>query len=95
MTEASGLISIDPLNGPGTEGSVGWALPYTKVDILSLNDDGSLGKPCNWGNWRISIYGDHVSPGYLNKQQNIRVFDNKHLNLETLDIKMPVEKFYC
>ena len=88
MTEASGLISIDPLNGPGTEGSVGWALPYTKVDILSLNDDGSLGKPCKIGEIGvISIYGDHVSPGYLNKQQNIRVFDNKYLNSGDLGYK--------
>ena len=72
MTEASGLISIDPLNGPGTEGSVGWALPYTKVDILNLNDDGSLGETCKIGEIGvISINGDHVSPGYLNKQQNI------------------------
>ena len=88
MTEASGLISIDPLNGPGTEGSVGWALPYTKVDILNLNDDGSLGKPCKIGEIGvISIYGDHVSPGYLNKQQNIRVFDNKYLNSGDLGYK--------
>ena len=88
MTEASGLISIDPLDGPGTESSVGWALPYTKVDILSLNDDGSLGEQCKIGEIGvISIYGDHVSPGYLNKQQNIGVFDNKYLNSGDLGFK--------
>ena len=55
MTEASGLISIDPLNGPGTEGSVGWALPYTRVDILGLNDDGSLGETCKIGEITVSF----------------------------------------
>jgi len=88
MTEASGLVSIDPLSGPGKDGSVGWALPYTKVDILSLSDDGSLGDPCKIGEIGvISIYGDHVSPGYLNKQQNIGVFDNKYLNSGDLGYK--------
>ena len=88
MTEASGLISIDPLNGPGTEGSVGWALPYTKVDILGLNDDGSLGETCKVGEIGvISINGDHVSPGYLNKEQNSGVFDNKYLNSGDLGYK--------
>ena len=28
MTEASGLIAIDPVAGDGGIGSVGWALPY-------------------------------------------------------------------
>jgi len=88
MTEASGLISIDPLNGPGTEGSVGWALPYTRVDILGLNDDGSLGETCKVGEIGvISINGDHVSPGYLNKEQNSGVFDNKYLNSGDLGYK--------
>ena len=30
MTEASGLVSIDPLSGPGAVGSVGWALRIRK-----------------------------------------------------------------
>ena len=38
MTESSGLVSIDPLSGPGSVGSVGWALPYTKVEVLRLNE---------------------------------------------------------
>ena len=47
MTETSGLVSIDPTSGPGSKGSVGWALPYTKVEILRLNDDGNLGDRCD------------------------------------------------
>ena len=39
MTEASGLISIDPLCGSGGPGSVGWSLPYTTVDVVKLNVD--------------------------------------------------------
>ena len=35
----------------------------------------------------ISINGDHVSPGYLNKEQNSGVFDNKYLNSGDLGYK--------
>ena len=47
MTETSGLVSIDPTSGPGSKGSVGWALPYTNVEILRLNDDSTLGNRCD------------------------------------------------
>ena len=36
MTEASGLIAIDPVAGEGGIGSVGWALPYTRVEVRRL-----------------------------------------------------------
>ena len=36
MTEASGLIAIDPVAGSGGEGSVGYALPYTRVVVRRL-----------------------------------------------------------
>ena len=95
MTEASGLVSIDPLSGPGSVGSVGWALPYTKVDILSLNDDGSLGKPCGINEIGvIAIHGEHVSPGYLNKKQNNGVFNNKYLNSGDLGYKDSKGRIY-
>ena len=71
MTEASGLVSIDPLSGAGSDGSVGWALPYTQVDILRLNEDGSLGAPCAADEIGvIAIQGQHVSPGYLDPRHN-------------------------
>jgi fatty-acyl-CoA synthase len=34
MTESSGLVSIAPLCGPRSVGSVGWALPYTPLEFF-------------------------------------------------------------
>ena len=88
MTEASGLICIDPPCGDGAAGSVGWALPYTQVDILRLNADGTLGDVCATDEIGvIAIRGDHVSPGYRDPAQNKGVFDAGVLNSGDLGYK--------
>ncbi|MEP2718915.1 AMP-binding protein [Pseudophaeobacter sp.] len=88
MTEASGLISIDPPEGEGTPGSVGWALPYTQVEVLRQNADGSLGEVCPADEIGvIAIRGGHVSPGYKDPHHNIGVFENGQLNSGDLGYK--------
>lgn len=88
MTEASGLISIDPPFGKGTSGSVGWALPYTQVDVLKLNADGSLGGVCDVEEIGvIAIRGDHISPGYRDPAHNDGVFAQGMLNSGDLGYK--------
>ena len=88
MTEASGLISIDPVCGQGTKGSVGWALPYTQVDVLKLGADGSLGEVCETDEIGvIAISGDHVSPGYKDPAHNAGVFSDGVLNSGDLGYK--------
>lgn len=88
MTEASGLVSIDPFAGPGGMGSVGWALPYTHVDILHMNADESLGEPCATDEIGvIAIKGDHISPGYRDPKHNDGVFDAGQLNSGDLGYK--------
>ena len=88
MTEASGLISIDPVCGQGTKGSVGWALPYTQVDVLKLGADGSLGEVCETDEIGvIAIRGDHVSPGYKDPAHNAGVFSDGALNSGDLGYK--------
>jgi len=88
MTEASGLISIDPVSGQGTTGSVGWALPYTQVDVLKLEADGSLGGVCDVDEIGvIAIRGDHVSPGYKDPSHNVGVFSDGALNSGDLGYK--------
>ncbi len=47
MTEAAGLIAIDPVAGPGYPGSVGTRLPYTEVVVRRLAADGSPGDPAH------------------------------------------------
>jgi fatty-acyl-CoA synthase len=75
MTEASGLIAIDPVAGTGGVGSVGWALPYTQVVVRRLQADGRLGPECEPQEIGvITVRGPHVSPGYRNKVHDDGVF---------------------
>ena len=95
MTESSGLVSIDPLSGVGSVGSVGWPLPYTQVDILRLNNGGSLGTPCETDEIGvITIKGEHVSPGYRDPAHNTGVFDNGWLNSGDLGYKDTEGRIY-
>lgn len=81
MTEASGLIAIDPVAGTGGVGSVGWALPYTRVVVRKLEANGRLGSPCATNEIGvITVLGPHVSPGYRNAEHNAGVFDGGVLN---------------
>ncbi|SEA21291.1 AMP-binding protein [Variovorax sp. YR216] len=81
MTEASGLIAIDPVAGEGGAGSVGWALPYTRVEVRRLEANGRLGPVCAPGEIGvITARGPHVSPGYRNPEHDAGVFDDGLLN---------------
>jgi fatty-acyl-CoA synthase len=81
MTEASGLIAIDPVAGSGHVGSVGWALPYTRVTIRRLEASGRLGDLCPRGDIGvITVEGPHVSPGYRNPEHDAGVFQDGVLN---------------
>ena len=95
MTESSGLVSIDPLSGPGSVGSVGWALPYTKVEVLHLNEDGSLGEPCTTDEIGvITILGDHITPGYRDPEHNEGTIDAGRLNSGDLGYKDAQGRIY-
>ncbi|MBB3175682.1 AMP-binding protein [Variovorax sp. Sphag1AA] len=81
MTEASGLIAIDPVAGEGGAGSVGWALPYTRVEVRRLEASGRLGPVCAPGEIGvITARGPHISPGYRNPEHDAGVFDDGTLN---------------
>lgn len=81
MTEASGLIAIDPAGSTGGEGSVGWPLPYTQVQVRRLGADGVPGALCDVDEVGVvCIQGPHVSPGYRNPEHNQGVFDGGTLN---------------
>lgn len=95
MTEASGLISIDPACGEGAAGSVGWALPYTQVEVLRQNAGSSLGAVCDVGEIGvIAISGDHISPGYSDPKYNDDVFNAGQLNSGDLGYKDAQGRLY-
>src|SRR5882672_1426101 len=81
MTEASGLIAIDPVAGDGGIGSVGWPLPYTQVVVCRLEAGNRLGPPCATNEIGvITVRGAHVSPGYRNPEHDRGVFEDGVLN---------------
>ena len=81
MTEASGLIAIHPLGDAGGDGSVGWALPYTRVVVCRLDAAGRPGAPCAPNEVGvITVHGPHVSPGYRDPAHDAGVFDGGVLN---------------
>jgi fatty-acyl-CoA synthase len=81
MTEASGIIAIDPVAGPGCAGSVGFPLPYTEVEVRRLGADGSLGETCAEREVGVlTVRGPTVSPGYRNPEHDRGVFVDGMLN---------------
>ncbi|MGO8995893.1 MAG: AMP-binding protein, partial [Polyangiaceae bacterium] len=81
MTEASGLIAIDPAAGAGAIGSVGWPLPYTRAEVRRLDASGRLGPLCDTGEIGvILVRGAHVSPGYRNAEHDAGVFEDGALH---------------
>lgn len=88
MTEASGLLSIDPLAGDCGVGSVGWALPYTEVAVRRFSAAGGLGETCDVDEVGvITARGEHISPGYSNAEHNADVFQDGSLNTGDLGYK--------
>ena len=81
MTEASGIISIDPVGSEGGAGSVGFRLPYTQVVVRRLNADGSLGDACAPGEIGVlTVRGPTVSPGYRDATHDRGVIEGGTLN---------------
>jgi fatty-acyl-CoA synthase len=81
MTEAAGVISVDPTCGERTLSSVGYRIPYTEIAIRRLNSDGTLGEVCAPNEVGVlTVKGPTVSPGYKDQAQNAGVFDGATLN---------------
>jgi fatty-acyl-CoA synthase len=90
MTETSGLIAIDAVAGQGGAGSVGWALPYTEVQVRRLGEDGALGEVCDPGEVGvIAVRGPTVSPGYRDAAHDAGVLEGGVLNTGDLGYTDP------
>jgi fatty-acyl-CoA synthase len=87
MTEASGVISIDPVAGPGAPGSVGIRLPYTEVVVRRLSSPAGedtdlqgpagLGQECGPGEiGAVTVRGPNVSPGYQDSAHDAGTFED-------------------
>ncbi len=77
LTEATCLVSVNPLNGERKVGSVGLPIPYVQVRILDFDDDGNVIRECGHGEGgEICISGLGVLPGgtYLEAVRNEGLF---------------------
>jgi fatty-acyl-CoA synthase len=87
MTESSGLLSIDPVAGPGARGSVGVSLPYLEVKVLRQEADG-LGGECDPGEiGQVVATGAPVSPGYRNRAHDASTLRDGMLNTGDLGFR--------
>jgi len=81
MTETGGLTAVSPAAGTPAAGSVGIRLPFTTLRVRRRLEDGRLGDDCTTGEIGVLfVEGPHVSPGYLDANQNAGVFQESGLN---------------
>jgi len=65
QTEATVVCSVNPPDGERKIGSVGFPLPYTRMKMLMIDDDGvCTGEAAEDQIGEICIAGPHVFPGY-------------------------------
>jgi acyl-CoA synthetase (AMP-forming)/AMP-acid ligase II len=75
MTEATCLVSFNPLQGERKIGSVGLPVPYTDVKILDCETDGTIRRECAPDQiGEICIAGPAVFPGYTDEARNNGLF---------------------
>lgn len=83
LTEATCLVSINPVDGEKKIGSVGVPFPHTDVRILQCKDDGTIKKECAIDEvGEICVHNPGVIPGntYTESPKNVGLYaDEKYL----------------
>lgn len=77
LTEATCLVSCNPVDGPKKVGSIGLPLPYSKVRILDCNADGSVKREIDVdeiGEICVSNPGVFVGQTYVEADKNKGLF---------------------
>ncbi len=77
LTEATCLVSCNPVDGPKKVGSIGLPLPYSKVRILDCNADGSVKREMDVdeiGEICVSNPGVFVGQTYVEADKNKGLF---------------------
>ena len=65
QTEATVVCSVNPPDGERKVGSVGFPLPYTRMKLMKIDEEGQLhGEAAPGEIGEICIDGPHVFPGY-------------------------------
>jgi fatty-acyl-CoA synthase len=76
MTECAGVVSVEPADRPRVAGSVGFALPGSRVRAVALDSDldASLSFCAAGETGVLCLQGPHVSPGYLDARLDLGTF---------------------
>ena len=75
MTETSSVHTISYPDRPVRLGSVGHALPYSRVRVVRLDEEGKLERDCKVNEIGVvAMAGPGVSSGYLNPAHNQHAF---------------------
>ncbi len=75
LTEATCLLSFNPVRGERRIGSVGLPIPYTEVQILECDEDGAVRREVPADEiGEICVRGPGVFPGYLEDAFNEGLF---------------------
>jgi long-chain acyl-CoA synthetase len=73
LSEASPVVSMNPLTGPWKEGSIG--VPVPGVEVSVQDDEGNILSPSHTG--EICVRGGNVMLGYWNQpEESVRVLRN-------------------
>lgn len=76
MTEACGVVSVEPLNSERVAHSCGFPLPFSEVRVIALGDAGHDAEhplpPNTTG--QLIIRGKQISPGYTDQMRNDDAF---------------------
>jgi long-chain acyl-CoA synthetase len=71
LTEASPVVSANPLDGSGKDGSIGLPFPATSVEIRALDDDTCVMPVGEKG--ELYVKGPQVMKGYLNNEEETQL----------------------
>jgi fatty-acyl-CoA synthase len=76
MTEACGVVSVEPLNAPRVAHSCGFALPFSDVRVIPLGEAGSdPARALTAGQTgQLIVRGKQISPGYTDSARNTESF---------------------
>jgi fatty-acyl-CoA synthase len=75
MTEAGGVICVDPVSRERLIGSAGCAIPFCDVQARALDGSGLSGRACLPGEPGVLVVrGPNVTPGYRDAAQSAALF---------------------
>jgi fatty-acyl-CoA synthase len=76
MTEACGVVSVEPLNAPRVAHSCGFALPFSDVRVIPLGEAGNdPDRALSFGQTgQLIVRGKQISPGYTDSARNADSF---------------------